>query len=490
MASHSRPMGHLFCLDHLKEETRFICKTCKIPLCDECVASIHHKGHEIESIKKHAEGKYSVLQDFENEACNHIEDIKDKEESADKDFEEVLQLIESRLKSTEDHGEYLKGLIDSHMLTTKTEYNTIRDSFKNHYQHYKSETGDALQTLNRLIKESKDAKKSDSNNLIVDVPNDEPSREFSFPKYTKPKVNNFNFGSGPKKHIQSSFGYIARKFMATPEVNTKIEMSDPPLLIRRTYDDCLIITYGTNMISIVDSTGTITKVESDVPIEDIAMHPTTGQMFCLHKDRDEFRSLNSNTGKTQHLFNKEVHLDQKPRFRDTNQYLQNPLTTIMNVFQSPIRLTHSCRLAVSHQGNIIIGERCSEMSIYSTEGALLQNVNCTDIPRHITVCRSTGKIAVACERGGVMILDANYQHLYQITSGNFAEFDRHGYVIIGDLDTKRVRFYNATAGELQNEIEYAQLFQGRVQCLCIQDNGDLVVGTKNPNELQFIKYLQ
>ena len=482
MATYGRPEGHKFCLDHLKEETTLICKTCKVHLCNECVAS--HKGCKIESIKKHAEGKYNVLLDFEGTACSHIKDIKDEEESADKDFEEVLQLIESRLKSTEDHGEYLKGLIDSHMLTTKTEYNTIRDSFKNHYQHYKSETGDALQTLNKLIKESKEAKKSDNDHLIVDVANDVASRKFSIPKYTKPEVNNFVCGSGPEKHIQSSFGYIVRIFMATPEVNKMIALGDPPFYIARTIDDRLIVTYGTNIISIVDRTGSIRRVESDVPIFDIAIHPPTGQMFCVHDDRKqvrEVRSLNINTWKTERLFEIREPLDIKLR--------------MIGIISSPVDQHPRC-LAVSQQGHIIIAGKSAissghKIQLYTTEGAMLHNYttyidNC---PRHITVCMLTGKIAIACERGGVMVRDDKYKGLYKITSGNFAEFDTHGHVIIGDLDTKSVRFYNAATGDFKSEIK-SQLFQGKVQCLCTRSNGDLVVGTKGPNELQFIKYIQ
>ena len=56
MASHERPSGHKFCLDHLDEELTIICKTCGIPLCTECLALAEHAGHSFESINKRPMG--------------------------------------------------------------------------------------------------------------------------------------------------------------------------------------------------------------------------------------------------------------------------------------------------------------------------------------------------------------------------------------------------------------------------------------------------
>ena len=122
MASHERPKGHKFCLDHLDEELTVICKTCGIPLCTECLTATEHTGHSFESFKKHAQRKYTELQDFKSEASSStIPDIKGKTKSAEKDFDAVVQLIQSYIKTSEDHGVYLKEIIDANVSKTKTQ---------------------------------------------------------------------------------------------------------------------------------------------------------------------------------------------------------------------------------------------------------------------------------------------------------------------------------------------------------------------------------
>ena len=101
MASSERVKGYKFCLDHLKEELTFMCITCGVPLCNECITSKQHKGHDFESIKKHVQGKYTELQNFKTKANTQIiPDIKQKAKSAEEDYDEVEGIIQSRIQSS------------------------------------------------------------------------------------------------------------------------------------------------------------------------------------------------------------------------------------------------------------------------------------------------------------------------------------------------------------------------------------------------------
>ena len=208
-SSNEREKGYKFCLDHLKEELTLMCLTCKVPLCIECITSKLHKGHDYESIKKHVQVKYTELQRFKTKASTQlIPDINQKAKAADEDFEIVSDIIQTRIQNARDQGSYLKALIDDQVSSTEIEYNSILTSFRIDHNNYKSESGNALKTINTLLEESTAATKSDNNLLLIDVVNDVASRNFNIKKYAKPEVPTFITGSDPQKHIQAVFGSV------------------------------------------------------------------------------------------------------------------------------------------------------------------------------------------------------------------------------------------------------------------------------------------
>lgn len=165
--------------------------------------------HDFESIKKHTQQKYIELQNFETRANEHIiPDIKHKENSADKDFDEVVEIIQSRIQNSKDQGVYLRELIDDQVSNTEAEYNDLLTRYRGNHAHYKTKTRDAVETVHKLIAESTKATKSNNNHLLINVAKDVASMNFSISNYEKPDVPSFMHGSDPEKHIIAAFGYM------------------------------------------------------------------------------------------------------------------------------------------------------------------------------------------------------------------------------------------------------------------------------------------
>ena len=470
MAAHDRPLGHKFCLDHLKEELTFICKTCGMLICNKCLAS-GHKKHDFDTIDDYADLKHRELQDFKHIAANTtIPRIENEAESADNEYDAVVQLIQRNIKISRDHVEYLRDLIAVHMSSIESEYNKILTRYKKHHLQYKSGTTDAIRILHQLIKESEDATKSKSNIQVVDVANDVALRKPSISRYQQPKVNDFVPGSESDKHIQAAFGYIQKNgsdFSSQEPCKTRMPklmvrpvasiLGDPRSIDRRK-DGTLSFCYaGLPKLTNMTASGSGTSVHCDIPIWDIAIHPTTDQIYCIPLSGINVRSLNSDTGETMKLF-------------DTKDDL-------------------NC-IVVTQYNRLILGDANKPMVyIYAMNGNKLQKVECKGKPGSLSVCNSTGRVGIVyLNQKGCSVFDDKYRELYTSTLPCIdIEFNKYGNMLLGDYHNKCVYILDATTGEHGATITSGEI-QGNIKCLVTHKNGDLVVATREPDCLLTIKF--
>ena len=136
----------------------------------------------------------------------------------------------------------------------------------------------------------------------------------------------------------------------------------------------------------------------------------------------------------------------------------------------------------------------AEVKIYDNKGKVLKTVTTVGSPIHIAVCRSTGKAAIACYDKGVVVMDSKFDRLYHMytypTNGttihaNGAEFDGAGHILVADFREDEVHIANAATGNGLKQIKV----DGGPRCLFTQHNGDIVVGTLDPNQLLTMTYL-
>ena len=236
---------------------------------------------------------------------------------------------------------------------------------------------------------------------------------------------------------------VSRTLMTTPEIKMVTKLPNYPWSMIRRQDDTYYICYRSQRLTQVDSTGSIIKeLTCDVDISDIAVHPSTDQMYCVHWGRQDVRLLDK-TRRTKHLFD----VDVRPR-----------------------------SMAVTSDDKILIGLRgISRVHVYSLLGDGLQTIDCIGMPWHITVCTSTNKVAIACGLGRPMVLDGRFKQLYttkRYTCGD-VEFDNHGHLLTLNKKDKRVFVLNAETGEMLQSIQ-SELFRGWLRCLVTQTNGYLI----------------
>ena len=283
----------------------------------------------------------------------------------------------------------------------------------------------------------------------------------------------------PKQH-----GVPTRMLMTKPEVSKNIMLNAIPTSMVRTKNGTLIMCHTEpSTISIVRPKSILTwlgiksettVVGCDIDIFTIAIKSSTDELYCLCWGREGVRSLNMK-GKTHKLFD-------LPR--------QYP-----DAYPGVLAVT-------PHSSNIIIGDNSRPtIHIYTMDGIKLQTIECyrymldfrQRAPRDITVCSSTGKIAVACANAGVIVLDDKYNVLYTC-SGAYgavgAAFDRYGYLLVAGFDDY-LHVLNAASGTPMQYIS-RDIIQGYVECLVTQNNDELAVciSGSDHDSRQSIKYLQ
>ena len=259
---------------------------------------------------------------------------------------------------------------------------------------------------------------------------------------------------------------VSRTLMATPEIKQVAELPEHPRSMIRRQDDTYYITYESKRLTQVDSTGSIINHKCSVNIMDIAVPPSTDQMYCVYPERTDVRLLDP-TGQTKRLFG----IDIPPR-----------------------------SIAVTSDDKILIGLNdymINLVHVYSLLGDLLQTIDCAGEAQHIAVCTSTHKIAIACRYGGAMVLDGRFKQLY--TTKGFTwdvEFDNHGHLLALNNQDRCVYVLNSETGERLQTI-YSELFKGYIKCVVTQTNGDIYVCTgrseltpMSRSALFSIKYLQ
>lgn len=254
-----------------------------------------------------------------------------------------------------------------------------------------------------------------------------------------------------------------RILKSIPEVQLMVtEISDIAKSIVRRNDCSLCICYygRSDKFTKVKMNDVAIDISCDVILSDIAVHPATGKMFCIHESRRDVRSLNHLTGETEKVFD----LDDYPY----------------------------C-LCITQHSDVIVGiDNKQVIQIYNIPtGAKQMTVECPGYPRHISTCRSTGRTAVACGYRGMIVLDTDYELVYQNVKYCWdVEFDKHGYLIVSDADDNNcVYIYNATTGQQKLTI-MSDKMKGKVKCLAFRHDGKLVLVTKEPLQLLSIKYVQ
>ena len=205
-----RLKGKKFCINHPKEELQLVCRNCNETLvCLYCVSS-EHSGHTFIAIRLLVQEKFNYLQNLETETKDtKIPKLLKRVEDAETTVKELQQGIQHSIKKAEDHGKYLKELIDETTAETVSELKEIEKKILKQFEAFKFDNANAIKQMEAVMKESKEAQQADNNVLIFDVTKEFSSLTIQEPVYTcTVTILKFIKGLDPNIHVKAAFGEL------------------------------------------------------------------------------------------------------------------------------------------------------------------------------------------------------------------------------------------------------------------------------------------
>ena len=395
MAKNLNVRGNKFCFNLLKEEVRFMCEDCNEKACDSCVSS-KHKGHNLVGIKQLVREKFKKIHDWNTVIREtRIPKIKKELQAVTINVKKKTDGIRKSIKNAEEHGTYLKKMIDESTAETVNELKDLETKITNKLDSFKSECDDVTKRLEDLMKESKEATKSDNDVLIVDTEEhmasltiDEPVFECNYTSAT------FIKGSMDIKEALGTIVYEESHIAPTtdmlkkPVMSKLLDLSYMPMTIQRTRQGTLWILH-TNVKELMslDKHGSTETLSLDNIALSLCVDPADDHLYCTSTMSTEhgISIVDTKTGKTTTLF------VTASASRTVN------ITTDANTF--------------------IVGElEKPTVKLYNRRGTVLQIIQTVDKPLNIAVCRSTGRVAIACGEGGIMVMENNEGTLFHMNT--------------------------------------------------------------------------
>ena len=471
-----RCKGHQFCIDHPKEELLLVCKDCNETLvCIHCVSTTH-VGHQLIAVNLLVQENFNFLQYWniytEETKIPRLSRRVEKLETAVK---EIQQGIQVHIKKVQDHGEYLKELVEKSTTETVFELKEIEKKILQQFDKFKYDSDKAIKHLKALMKENTEVTKSD-NILIVDVTKELNSLTTEEPEF-ECTFNNFKFNKGldPESLVRAAFGSLEHdgnsqdlvtvkqdhaNLSQNPTSSQLANISDRMRTVTRTKQGTLwFCEFDKPYLYRMDKNGSLEKHTLDVAVSDISLHLLNDQLYCISKN--------------------------------TICKVDTTTMTSTKMFRADVPVS----MAVTHNGNILVKTSWkSKLTLYTCTGTPVQTV--TNIPskiQHISVCRATGNVALSCFDSGVSVLTDQLQTMFTYPTSGYkidawdATFDNGGRLLIADYYNKNVHIIDATTGQLQKIVPVEN---GSPVCLgATYSNNYVVVCTFHPAQMISIKYL-
>ena len=455
-----RMKGDKLCVDHPTEELLLVCNDCQETLvCMSCISTTH-SGHKVVAIHLLIKEKFNFLQDFRTEAKDtKIPKISKRLQEADSAVKHFIQGIQQHITKVEDRGEYLKQLIDKSTYETIYKLEEIKNKIANLFEKFEHNSTKAIKLLEGLMQESREATQSDSDVLLLDVAEEfrslsiqEPQFEFIY------NPMKFIEGSDAQSHINAALGILVT-LSEIPDVITLVNTLSSIRTVTQT--KCGTLWFCQDDESILykmDKKEPLEKLTTDVNIKDISTHPLNDQLYCISRQDNSLRKLDTRTMKTTKLF-----------------IADNPIC-----------------MAVTKDGSILVKTRRQpKVTVYTCTGDIVQTISTTQNVNHISVCRITGKVAFSCLGAGVVVTNEQLQHLFKYpTSGDEiyiqdATFDRVGHLLISDYWNKKIHIIDATTG---HSLQIVSIDSGLPSCLAVNSLDSIVVCTNEPEQILSVKY--
>lgn len=200
-----RNKGSKLCPNHTKKELTFCCETCGgFPICNTC-ACTDHRGHVFNEIDVEVQLKYNILQDFSSETGSKtIPNMENNVKTVNIEVNQIESSLISEMKNVDVRVNLLKHRLDERRSTIIDGIKEIIKVNRNRAVCFNTLSSNVVKVLTKLVKESKQATKSDNDLLILDSYKELAALEIEIPELGQLKTGHFK--PGHDKSINASMG--------------------------------------------------------------------------------------------------------------------------------------------------------------------------------------------------------------------------------------------------------------------------------------------
>ena len=484
-----RKIGEQFCEKHPNQELNFLCEDCDSPVCDICISTLH-QNHTLTSVNIVAQAKFNYIQDFNNKCKGErIPKTKQNIQDARNFTEEMEKKIDTDIQETETHRRFLKDRIDSLANKTVSYLKKLKDKCIKTFAKFKLNSDASIKRLEDLMKENNQTLKTTNNKIMaIDTAKMLASTNLDSPEFEKVSPYKLTFGTNVDDLLNKAFGLfteISNKSkqmiqktsqiwnqdeignMSFPTEAKTLILSFMPRSIavakNGTIWMCKATSFGgyfsAQSLYSIDINNSLNHKEMDINITNIALDPSNDDLYCLSDNTVVI--VDRMTYKATYLFS----VEDKP-----------------------------WSIAITKDNRILVGDGYNpSIKVYRKNGEHIKTFTYKGkFPVHISLCNHTGMIAICCNDSNILVLDSNFTEIYTYTGppgvqGKFRDaiFDCYRHLIVADISGK-VHIINAATGKHVQTFTATGFHTGR--CLAMQLNGDVLVGTHEPNKLFAFKF--
>ena len=315
-------------------------------------------------------------------------------------------------------------------------------------------------------------------------------------KSTGERKANTNFNKGPKEKI-----FRISSILPEPLVVKHLELEHTPQIIQCMNDDSLVVLMENNLLYKISGD---TAIKFDFNIENISYSPETNCLYCLrpslNKSCVHVSSIDTASGSLADIF----------KLVDGNKITHMGTGVNGNLVFCSVKVEHNSKLffkSSRSKGKTTDTDTSyvHKVSIRTRlKGELVVSKQFEEPPRAISVCQSTGKVAITfgnykldltqTRRPCVQVMDKNLTELYTAIGQSFNNdeqlapptiFDTAEHLIIADQDQGHIHLFQADSGDYIRNIATNDI---KASCLAVSVDGFLVVGQFFSEELYYIKY--
>ncbi|XP_078336323.1 uncharacterized protein LOC111133380 [Crassostrea virginica] len=195
------------CKDHPLKDIDMLCKECQVLVCSKC-ATRNHQSHELKDLEEIYSEKFTLcLEEIYKIHRYFIPTTHDLQEEIKKDTTELTRVVEDIRTSMKAEGERVKRLVDEVVSRNIEQVDKIEESLTAMLQSQDTTYNGYISDLNDRVKEFRDHQDSTDSLKLISMTEEKLATQ-PIPETTKPVLPVFTAGQYSKDDIAKRLGRV------------------------------------------------------------------------------------------------------------------------------------------------------------------------------------------------------------------------------------------------------------------------------------------